>query len=106
MDTSRPSVFVNGQLLQTYVGKRVRTVIQVIQLDDGVARGNSTDEKQLIIKGLPSVPLMNFVEVIGVAESNECIHADIWTNFGNTFDAHSFNQLCQLANGEFKGLFV
>ncbi|KAK7269698.1 hypothetical protein RIF29_22432 [Crotalaria pallida] len=107
MDTSNPAAFVNAQLLSNFIGKKVRTVVQVNQSDGGgVTTAKSTDDQQLTITGLPSVPAMNFIEVIGIAESNNSINAEIWTDFGNTFDINSFNQLCQLANGEFKGLFL
>ncbi|KAK7280539.1 hypothetical protein RJT34_25603 [Clitoria ternatea] len=106
MDTSNPAAFVNAQLLPNFIGKKVRAVVQVNQCDGGVAIAKSIDDHQLTIKGLPQVPLMNYVEVIGIAESNNSIDAEIWTDFGNTFDANSYNQLCQLANGEFKSLFL
>ncbi|XP_034705097.1 replication protein A 14 kDa subunit B-like [Vitis riparia] len=107
MDTSSPAVFVNAELLRTYVGQKVRAVVQVIGFDGGVVTGKSVDDQQLIIKGSPpSVPVMNYIEVIGIADSNQSIRAEIWTNFGSTFDTHSYNQLCLLANGEFKSLFL
>ncbi|CBI18579.3 unnamed protein product, partial [Vitis vinifera] len=107
MDTSSPAVFVNAELLRTYVGRKVRAVVQVIGFDGGVVTGKSVDDQQLIIKGSPpSVPVMNYIEVIGIADSNQSIRAEIWTNFGSTFDTHSYNQLCLLANGEFKSLFL
>ncbi|KAA8516727.1 hypothetical protein F0562_016767 [Nyssa sinensis] len=86
MDTSNPAVFVNAELLRMYVGRRVRAVIQVIRSDGGVIIGKSTDEKQLVVKGSPPpVPLSTFVEVIGIADSNQSINAETWTNFGDTF---------------------
>ncbi|KAG4907455.1 hypothetical protein AAZX31_20G099900 [Glycine max] len=106
MDMSNPSVFVNAQLIPNFIGKKVRAVVQVSQCDGGVTTAKSTDDCQLTIKGLPQVPLMNYIEVIGIAESNSSIDAEIWTDFGSTFDTFSYNQLCQLANGEFKGLFL
>lgn len=106
MDTSNPAVIVNAQLIPNFIGKKVRTVVQVNQCDGGVATAISTDDSQLTIKGLPQVPLMNYIEVIGIAESSNSIDAEIWTDFGNTFDANSYNQLCHLANGEFKSLFL
>ncbi|KAL6326220.1 hypothetical protein AAG906_001615 [Vitis piasezkii] len=87
MDTSSPAVFVNAELLRTYVGRKVRAVVQVIGFDGGVVTGKSVDDQQLIIK--VTSPF-----------------AEIWTNFGSTFDTHSYNQLCLLANGEFKSLFL
>ncbi|XP_057513242.1 replication protein A 14 kDa subunit B isoform X2 [Actinidia eriantha] len=106
MDISNPAVFVNAELLRMYVGRKVRAVIQVVRSDGGGVVGKSTDEKQLIVKGSPPLPLTTYVEVIGIAESNQSIHAEIWTNFGDTFDAYNYNQLCLLANGEYKHLFI
>ncbi|KAK3034300.1 hypothetical protein RJ639_034104 [Escallonia herrerae] len=106
MDTSNPAVFVNAELLRMYVGRRVRAVIQVVRLDAGVVIGKSTDEQQLLVKGQPPSPLTTFVEVIGIADSNQSIRAEIWTNFGDTFDTQNYNQVCLLANGEFKHLFI
>lgn len=106
MDTSNPAVFVNGELLSMHRGRRIRAVVQVIQSNGGIVTGKSTDEQQLTVHGLPTVPLMNFVEVVGIAEDNKNINVEHWTDFGTTFDTQSYNQLCQLANGEFRSLFI
>ncbi|KAF9603473.1 hypothetical protein IFM89_036746 [Coptis chinensis] len=106
MDTSSPAVFVNAELLSKYVGKKVRAVVQVLRTEGGNIIGNSTDEMQLVIKGHLPPQLTTFVEVIGIAESNQSIRAEIVTNFGDTFDALSYNRVCQLANGDQKSLFL
>ncbi|KAJ4705262.1 Replication protein A 14 kDa subunit B [Melia azedarach] len=107
MDTSNPAVFVNGELLHMHVGRRVRAVIQVIQSDNVGVTGKSTDGLQVVVKGiLPSFALTNFVEVIGISDGDRSIRAEMWNNFGNTFDTDNYNQLCKLANGEFKHLFI
>ncbi|GLT40657.1 hypothetical protein SLA2020_147720 [Shorea laevis] len=106
MDTSNPAAFVNGGLLRMHVGRKVRAVIQVIRSDVGSVIGKSTDDRQIIVKGSPPIPHTNYIEVIGVAENDNSIRAEIWTNFGDTFDPSSYDQLCQLANGEFKHLFL
>lgn len=96
MDTSNPAAFVNADLLRLYVGKRVRALIQVVRSDGGSVVGKSTDDGQIIVKGNPPVPLTNFVEVIGVADSDKSIRAEIWTNFGDAigmFFHFSFNLL-------------
>ncbi|CAI9783317.1 unnamed protein product [Fraxinus pennsylvanica] len=54
----------------------------------------------------PPGPLSTFVEVIGIADSNQSIQAEIWTNFGDNLDTASYNQVCQLANGDYKHLFI
>ncbi|XP_051150525.1 replication protein A 14 kDa subunit B [Andrographis paniculata] len=107
MDTSNPAVFVNAELLRLYVGRRVRAVVQVLRSDGGGSvMGKSTDEQQLVIKGHPPAPLSTFVEIIGIADTNQSIQAEIWTNFGDTFDTTSYNELCKYANGDFKHLFI
>ncbi|CAK9145145.1 unnamed protein product [Ilex paraguariensis] len=106
MDTLNPRVLVNAELLRMYVGRRVRAVVQVVQSDGGFIVGKSTDDQQLVIKGPPPFTLSNFVEVIGIADGNQSIRAETWNNFGDTFDTHTYNQVCQLANGEYKELFI
>ncbi|WJX79516.1 hypothetical protein P8452_62628 [Trifolium repens] len=107
MDTLSPAVFVNAELLPFYVGRRVRTVMQVLRSDSVAVIGKSPDEKQLIVKGSPPLaPLTNFVEVIGIVNSDKSIKAELWTNFGDAIDMFSYNKLCQLANGDFKNLFL
>lgn len=86
MDISNPAVFVNAQVLPNFIGKKVRAVIQVNRSDGGIITGKSTDESQITVKGLSSqVPVMNYVEVIGIAESSNSIRAEILTDFGATF---------------------
>ncbi|XP_028795572.1 replication protein A 14 kDa subunit B-like [Neltuma alba] len=106
MDTSNPAVFVNGELLRLYVGRRVRAVVQVVRSDAGGIIGKLTDEKQIVVRGVHPGALANFVEVIGIADSDRSIRAEIWTNFGDSIDTFSCNKLCHLANGEFKHLFL
>ncbi|XP_021908588.1 replication protein A 14 kDa subunit B [Carica papaya] len=106
MDTSNPAVFVNGGLLRMYVGQKVRAVVQVLHSDGGSVIGKSTDDHQLTVRGSAPGSLTKFVEVIGIADGEKSIRAEIWTNFGDTFDTNNYNQLCQLANGEFKHLFL
>lgn len=89
-----------------YVGRRVRTVIQVIRSDSGGVIGKSSDDQQIAVKGQLPAPLTTFVEVIGIADGVQSIRAEIGTNFGDTFDMLNFNQLCKLANGEYKNLFI
>ncbi|RZC84069.1 hypothetical protein C5167_046850 [Papaver somniferum] len=85
MDTSNPAVFVNGELLPMWVGRRVRAVVQVLRTEGGSFLGKSTDDHQLTIKGPIPQHLTTYVEVIGIAESNQSIRGEIFTNFGDNF---------------------
>ncbi|XP_010528061.1 PREDICTED: replication protein A 14 kDa subunit B-like isoform X2 [Tarenaya hassleriana] len=106
METSSPAVFVNGALLRRYIGQKVRAVLQVIRSDVGSVVGKSTDDQQIAVRGSPPAPLTTYLEVVGVAESDNVIRAQIWTNFGDNFDTNNYNELCKLASGEFKDLFI
>lgn len=91
MDTSNPAVFVNAELLQFHVGRRVRAVMQVVRSDGAVVIGKSTDDKQLVVKGSPPpAPLTTFVEVIGIVDSDKSIRAEMWTNFGDSIGINLF----------------
>ncbi|KAL5058734.1 hypothetical protein RYX36_030338 [Vicia faba] len=87
MDSLSPTVFVNAELLPFYVGRRVRTMIQVVQFDGVFVIGKSPDEKQMIVKISPDSPLplphTGFVDVIGIVSSDKSIKAELWTNFGD-----------------------
>ncbi|WMV52574.1 hypothetical protein MTR67_045959 [Solanum verrucosum] len=97
MDTTNPAVFVNAELLRLYMGRRVRAVIQVMRSDGGgTVNGRSTDDQQIVVKGNPPGPLTTFVEVTGIADSNQSIRAEAWSNFGDnlgTTSNHSINIL-------------
>lgn len=87
MDSLSPAVFVNAELLPFCVGRRVRTVIQVVRSEGVLVIGRSPDEKQIIVKVSPDSPLPSpltaFVEVIGIVNSDKSIKAELWTNFGD-----------------------
>lgn len=61
-----------------HVGRKVRTVIQVTRSDAGSVMGKSTDGCQLVVRGSPPAPLTSYVEVIGVAENENSIRAELW----------------------------
>lgn len=85
MDTSSPAVFVNAELLKMYVGRRVRAVVQVLRSEGGMIIGQSTDGSQLTVKGSQGFLLSHYVEVIGIADGNQSICAEICTDFGDKF---------------------
>ncbi|CAM0880716.1 unnamed protein product [Alopecurus aequalis] len=107
MDTSVPSPFVNGETLKMFVGRRVRTVVQVQRNESGVLVVQSTDGHQLTIKGAHDAPESpHYMEVIGIPDSNQSIRAESWTDFGENFDVVPFNGLCKLASDKYKYLFL
>lgn len=92
MDTSSPAAFVNGALLRRYIGQKVRAVIQVVRSDIGSVVGKSTDDQQIVVKGSPPLPLTTYLEVIGIAETDNIIRAEVWTNFGDNFGTPTKNK--------------
>ncbi|KAG8045559.1 hypothetical protein GUJ93_ZPchr0008g12494 [Zizania palustris] len=106
MDTSGPSAFVNGEFMRRFVGRRVRTVVQAQRDEGGLLVGLSADGYQLTIKGASGAPTSHYVEVIGIAENNQTINAEVWTDFGKDFDPAPFHALCILANEHARDLFL
>ncbi|PON83076.1 Replication factor A protein [Trema orientale] len=96
MDTSNPAVFVNAELLRLYVGRRVRALIQVIRSENGAVVGKSTDDSQIVVKGSPPRDPTTFVEVIGIADGDKSIRAEIWTNFGDAIECGELKYLLPL----------
>ena len=95
MDTSGPAAFVNGEILKMFVGRRVRTVVQAQREEGGVLFGQSTEWHQLTIIGASGAPMSHYVEIIGIAEPNQAIRAEVCTDFGENFGenccaSHSF----------------
>ncbi|XP_066314112.1 replication protein A 14 kDa subunit-like [Miscanthus floridulus] len=106
MDTSSPAALVNAEILNMFVGRRVRTVVQVQRNEGGVVVGQSSDGHQLSIKTAMDVPVSHFMEVYGIAENNQTIRAEVCTDFGPNFDPKPFDQLCKLASDKFKHMFL
>ncbi|CAO2193117.1 unnamed protein product [Urochloa humidicola] len=106
MDTSSPAAFVNAENLNMFVGRRVRTVVQVQRNEGGMVVGQSTDGHQLTIKSAMDIPVSHFMEVYGIAENTQTIRAEVFTDFGPNFDAKAFDGLCKLASDKFKYLFL
>eukprot|EP00897_Mesotaenium_endlicherianum_P004384 jgi/Mesen1/3974/ME000210S03218 len=107
MDTSTPAPLVNANLMKRYMGRRVRTVLNIVQLGHGEARGQSPDGAQVVVKLKQGTSFGGkFVEVFGVVEADGVIREESFTNFGETFDMNTYNQLCVLANGEYQHLFL
>ncbi|WMV38542.1 hypothetical protein MTR67_031927 [Solanum verrucosum] len=85
--TSESTSGPNGNNFQEYlnvvtkehVGKRLA---QFKKSDGDKVVENSIDEKHLPVKGyLPNPPLSTFVKVIGIADTNKSIQAEIWNLF-------------------------
>ncbi|KAI5083936.1 hypothetical protein GOP47_0000105 [Adiantum capillus-veneris] len=108
MDTSNPAALVNAELLKRYVGRRVRCVVKVVRAEGNSAfAGLTSDSMHISIKqASPISSLSQFVEVIGVVDSDRSLRAEICTNFGDNFDMASFNQLVQMANSDYQPLFM
>nr|CAB3476722.1 unnamed protein product [Digitaria exilis] len=106
METSSPAAFVNAEILNMFVGRRVRTVVQVQRNEGGMVVGQSPDGHPLTIKSAMDIPVSHFMEVFGIAENNQTIRAEVCTDFGPSFDTKSFDGLCKLASDKFKHVFL
>lgn len=84
-DNACPAAIVNGEMLKMFIGQRVCTVLKVQHSEGGVLVGQSTDGHQLTIRGAPEVPESHYMHVIGIADNNQSIHAEVCKDFGENF---------------------
>ena len=80
-----PSAIVNGETLNMFVGQRVRTVVKVHKNEGGVLVGQTTDGRQLTIRGASEGRESNYLEVIGIADNSQSITAQICKDFDQDF---------------------
>ncbi|KAL3677101.1 hypothetical protein R1sor_027049 [Riccia sorocarpa] len=106
--TSNPALLANAALFRRYVGRRVRTVLQVGRFEGGNLYGQAPDGPQIVVRQVPrkEEDFTQFVEVIGVVEGDTALQAEICTNFGDKFDMEQFSKVCELANGNYRDIFM
>ncbi|KAH9569397.1 hypothetical protein CY35_03G131100 [Sphagnum magellanicum] len=110
-DTSNPRPIVNAGLLKKYLGRRVTTVMKVLRSDGADLVGQAPDGTSVTVHKAPlssssGGAFSQFVEVVGIVEGENSLRAEICTNFGDSFDMATYNQLCQLANSDNKDCFI
>lgn len=107
-DISNPRPMVNSKVLKNYTGRRVTTVVKVLKLEGGSVVGEMPDGAGITVKQAPShvAAQSTFMEVIGIVESDRFLRAETCTSFGDNFDMPTYNELCQLSNGENRDCFV
>jgi replication factor A3 len=110
-DTSNPRPMVNAGLLKKYLGRRVTTVMKVLRSDGADLVGQAPDGTSVTVhkaslNSSSGGAFSQFVEVVGIVEGENSLRAEICTNFGDSFDMATYNQLCQLANSDNKDCFI
>ncbi|MCO5607548.1 hypothetical protein L7F22_061745 [Adiantum nelumboides] len=75
MDTSNHAVLVNAELLNRFSRRRVRCVVKVVRAEGNSAFvGLTSDGMHIFVKQTsPIASLSQFVEVIGVADSDRSL---------------------------------
>ncbi|KAL5653085.1 hypothetical protein ACJX0J_038543, partial [Zea mays] len=73
MDTSSPEALVDAKNLNMFVGQRMCAVVQ------------SSNGHRLSVESAMDVHVSYCMEVYGIAENNQTIHAEPCTDFGPNF---------------------
>lgn len=92
-DISKARPMVNSKLLRKYLGKRVTTVVKVLQVEGGNVVGELPDGAPITVHRAPQhvAAQSMFVEVVGVVESDRFLRAQICTGFGDNFGKARLN---------------
>ncbi|KAK9814149.1 hypothetical protein WJX72_001287 [[Myrmecia] bisecta] len=107
MDTSDPAPRVNFELLQRYIGKKVRLVGKVMGLDGDLLTVKAADQGLVYVKVLPGAGhASEYVEIDGIVESPNTVQEQQHVEFGSNFDLNSYNELCKLAHFDYPALFL
>mmetsp|Transcript_37773 Transcript_37773/g.82163 ORF Transcript_37773/g.82163 Transcript_37773/m.82163 type:complete len:108 (-) Transcript_37773:370-693(-) len=107
MDISAPTARVNGAQLSQQVGKKVRFVCKTESVEGNLMRVTAADNMAVTVQltGTGAYDTA-YLEFEGIVENASTVREIEHTNFGNTFDMGSYNELCLLANGEHRNLFL
>jgi replication factor A3 len=88
--TTNPALFANAELFKRLQGRRVRTVVKILQADGGTIQGQSPDGPTITIRNVvKNEEFTPFVEVIGVVEGDLSLRCEKCTNFGEKFGGFS-----------------
>lgn len=91
--TSNPALFANAEWFRRLQGRRVRTVLKVLQADDGTLHGQSPDGPTITVRQVvKNEEFTPFVEVVGVVDGELSMRCEMCTNFGDKFGTFRFSQ--------------
>mmetsp|Transcript_38446 Transcript_38446/g.46379 ORF Transcript_38446/g.46379 Transcript_38446/m.46379 type:complete len:108 (+) Transcript_38446:89-412(+) len=106
MDVSSPLPRVNGELLGRFIGQKVLLVCKQEGVEGNTMRVKAPDGAPVSVELHETSGYdTEYLEFEGLVQSPTLVQATAHTNFGNDLDMDSYNQLCQLINGEQKTLF-
>lgn len=84
-DTTAPSPRVNFELMNQYIGKRVKLVGKVEDVQGGKMRVKAADDGVVEVILQSAAPQDAFVEIDGTVESPNTLREEGMTGFGNSF---------------------
>mmetsp|Transcript_26003 Transcript_26003/g.55632 ORF Transcript_26003/g.55632 Transcript_26003/m.55632 type:complete len:114 (-) Transcript_26003:81-422(-) len=107
LDCSDPTPRVNFDLMQRYVGRKVKLVCKVEEFSGESVKVTTCDGQAVFVKPKQGSQYDTaFVEIEGVVENNTTVQEESFTSFGDSFDMKNYNELCKLSNGPTQELFL
>lgn len=86
MDCAEPTPRVNYELMQRYVGRKVRLVCKVEEFSGDTIKGTTCDGQTVFIRPKQGSNYDTaFVEIEGVVENGTTVQEEAYTTFGDSF---------------------
>ena len=90
MDCSEPTPRVNYEIMQRYVGRKVRMVCKVEEWSGDTLKASTCDGQTIFIKPKQGSQYDTaFVEIDGIVENNTTLQEESYTTFGDSFGTFS-----------------
>ena len=94
MDCSEPTPRVNYELMQRYVGRKVRLVCKVEEFAGDTLKASSSDGQTVFIKPKQGSNYDTaYVEIEGIVENGTTVQEESFTSFGDSFGKHQAQQI-------------
>eukprot|EP00898_Chlorokybus_atmophyticus_P001676 jgi/Chlat1/2509/Chrsp175S02373 len=108
METASATAMVNGAMLAQHVGKKVRVVVKVKSFDNGRCACEAADGQEVFVRLAPGTSHYDtpFVEIQGTVQDPHTVEEEFHTPFGHNFELSTYNKLLELANNNYKQLFL
>lgn len=87
VDVTAPAPRVNFELMNSYIGKRVKLVGKVEGVQGNMMKVKAADEGTVDVMLHSAAPMDAFVEVDGTVESPNTLREESICGFGNNFGA-------------------
>mmetsp|Transcript_14346 Transcript_14346/g.19797 ORF Transcript_14346/g.19797 Transcript_14346/m.19797 type:complete len:108 (-) Transcript_14346:98-421(-) len=107
MNITAPTPRVSGSMLSQNTGKKVLLVCKQESVNGNLMRVQAADGVAVtVLLKAGGAYDTEFLEFEGIVDNANTITEINHSNWGDTFDMASYNELCRLSNSEHRPLFI